>query len=171
MENENTENNENQEENNQEHSNSENTSSSEPTPAPTPEPAPQAAPSNSNSGGELDNTIGILAYCTLIGFIIGIVLNGSKEGEEKKFGAFHLRQALGLIIVAVGAYIANMIITMIIMSISWKLASIVLMFSGVIGLGVLGLVIMGIVNAVNKTKEPLPVIGEPFNKMLGTTFE
>ena len=40
-----------------------------------------------------DKTVAILAYITLIGFIIAIVLHGQKKTA---LGAFHLRQMLGI---------------------------------------------------------------------------
>lgn len=127
--------------------------------------------SNDNSVQVQDNTVGIVAYCTLIGFIVAIVLNGSKEGADKKFGAFHLRQALGLIICAVGGGIAIAILMTLLISISFSMVMIASMINLVFGLGILALVIIGIINAVNKTMKPLPVIGEMMNKMLGSTFE
>lgn len=127
--------------------------------------------SNETTSEIKDATVGIVAYITLIGFIIAIVLNGSKEGEEKKFGAFHLRQALGLIIFSIGFYIVIAILSAVLLSISWTMLSIVSILGMVLWLGVLALLIMGIMNAANKTYKPLPVIGEMINKMLGKTFE
>lgn len=118
-----------------------------------------------------DSTVGVVAYITLIGFIIAIVLNGSKEGEEKKFGAFHLRQALGLIIFAVGIYVVMLLLTTILISISWALLAIVSFISMIVWLGLLALIIMGIINAANKTYKEVPVIGKFSSKILGNTFE
>lgn len=118
-----------------------------------------------------DATVGIVAYITLIGFIIAIILNGSKEGEEKKFGAFHLRQALGLIIFSIGAMIVIWILTFLLLAISLKMLFIVSIVTLVVYLGILACLIIGIVNAANKTYKPLPVIGDMINKMLGSTFE
>jgi uncharacterized membrane protein len=126
----------------------------------------------SNEQAEIkDNTVGVVAYITLIGFIIAIVLNGSKEGEEKKFGAFHLRQSLGLIIFAVGIYIVFFILTAILMAISLQMLAIMSMLSLLIWLGFLTLLILGIVNAANKTYKEVPVIGKFSSKLLGSTFE
>jgi uncharacterized membrane protein len=126
----------------------------------------------SNKEAEIkDNTVGVVAYITLIGFIIAIVLNGSKEGEEKKFGAFHLRQSLGLIIFAVGIYIVFFILTAILMAISLQMLAIMSMLSLLIWLGFLTLLILGIVNAANKTYKEVPVIGKFSSKLLGSTFE
>lgn len=118
-----------------------------------------------------DATVGIVAYITLIGFIIAIVLNGSKEGEEKKFGAFHLRQALGMIIFAVGLGITIAILSAILIMISWQMAIVVSFLSLILWLGFLTLLILGIVNASNKTYKEVPVIGKFSSKMLGKTFE
>lgn len=119
-----------------------------------------------------DNTVGVVAYITLIGFIIAIVLNSNKEaGEEKKFGAFHLRQALGLIIFAVGTYIIFAMLTMLLITISLGLAGIVGILSMLIMFGFLALLIMGIINAANKTYKEVPVIGKFSSKILGAAFE
>ena len=118
-----------------------------------------------------DNTVGVIAYITLIGFIIAIVLNSNKEGEEKKFGAFHIRQALGLIIFAVGTYILFAILTMLLITISFGLAGIVGILSMLIMFGFLALLIMGIVNAANKTYKEVPVIEKFSSKILGAAFE
>jgi uncharacterized membrane protein len=118
-----------------------------------------------------DKTVGILAYVTLIGFIIALVLNQNKTGEEKRFGAFHLRQALGLIIVAVGIFIVVAILTYILGMISFGLLAIVSLLSTLIWLGFLALIILGIVNAANGTFKEIPVIGSISTKMLGKAFE
>jgi uncharacterized membrane protein len=126
----------------------------------------------SNEQAEIkDNTVGVVAYITLIGFIIALVLNGNKEGEEKKFGAFHLRQALGLIIFAVGIYIIFFMLTAVLMMISLQMLAIISMLSLLIWLGFLALLILGIVNAANKTYKEVPVIGKLSSKMLGSAFD
>lgn len=124
-----------------------------------------------NKANVQDATVGIVAYITLIGFIIAIVLNGSKEGDEKKFGAFHLRQALGLIITSIGVYIVIMILTFLLLAISYKMIFLISIISMLLYLGILAFLIIGIINASNKTMKPLPVIGDMINKMLGSTFE
>lgn len=123
-------------------------------------------------GEDVEKTVGIVAYVTLIGFIIAIVLNNDKKGEEKSFGAFHLRQSLGIIISAVGVMIALAILTAILTAISFSLG---ITLGGILYpltyLGILALVIIGIINAVNGEKKPLPLIGEYVEKALKNTFE
>ncbi len=57
---------------------------------------------------EMDKTVGIVAYITLISFIISIVLNNDKKGEENSFGAYHLRQSLGIIISSIALFILSL---------------------------------------------------------------
>jgi len=123
-------------------------------------------------GNNIDKTIGIVAYVTLIGFIIAIVMNSDKKDEEKKFGAYHLRQSLGLIITSIGLMIGISIITAILSAISFGLG---LTLSGILFplmyLGILALLIIGIINASNGEKKPLPLVGEFIEKTLKNTFE
>lgn len=120
---------------------------------------------------ELDKTVGIVAYITLIGFIISIILNSSKTGEEKKFGAFHLRQALGLIIFSVGIFIALTIITVILAFVIPMLGVFFGLLMNLVWLGILALLIIGIVNAANGSYKEVPLIGSYSSKLLGNTFE
>ena len=126
---------------------------------------------NTESTEIKDATVGIIAYITLIGFIIAIVLNGNKTGEEKKFGAFHLRQALGIIICSVGAYLTLTFLAIILMAISLKLVFIISFISLILWLGILTLIIMGIVNAVNKSSKEVPIIGAYSSKFLAKAFQ
>ncbi len=123
-------------------------------------------------GNDVDKTVGIVAYVTLIGFIIAIVMNSDKKDEAKSFGAYHLRQALGLIIASIGLMIGLSILTAILSAISWSLG---LTLSGILFplmyLAILGLLIIGIINASNGEKKPLPVVGEFIEKTLKNTFE
>ena len=125
----------------------------------------------SGEGEVEDKTIGILAYITLIGFIVALVLNQNKQGEEKRFGAFHLRQALGLIICAIGVFIVFAILSTIFIMISFSLLAIVSLFSTLIWLGFLALLIVGIINAANGTFKEIPLIGTLSSKMLEKAFE
>lgn len=100
-------------------------------------------------------TIAILAYCTLIGFIIAIIMH---QSEKTKYGAFHIRQALGLFIFGVGGIIVLMVIGMV-MWFLWFLLPI-------IQITLLVLVILGIVNAAGGKAKKLPLIGDLSEKML-----
>lgn len=100
-------------------------------------------------------TVAILSYCTLIGWIIAIILH---QSDKTKFGAYHLRQALGLFIIGVGSAIVISIL-------GWLLFFLFFLIP-FINIGMLVLLIIGIINAANGQTKPLPLIGELSNKML-----
>jgi uncharacterized membrane protein len=119
----------------------------------TPPPPPAAAPAVSASE---DRTVAILAYITLIGFIVAIVMHGSKKTP---IGSYHLRQALGLMLTAFCGYIVLLIIPVI----GW----ICIPF---FGLGILVFAIMGLISAVNGQQKPLPLLGEKYQKWFANAF-
>lgn len=120
---------------------------------------------------ELDKTVGIVAYLTLIGWIVALVMNGDKQGEEKSFNAFHLRQMLGLIIFSFGSGIVYTILAMILIWIpdaGWILLGLIQL--ALFG-GMLALWIIGLIGAANGQKREIPLLGGMIQKMLGQAFE
>lgn len=87
---------------------------------------------------EIDpKVIGIIAYLTLIGWIVALILNSSAKSE---FGSFHIRQALGI-----------------------GLLGLLLAFIPVIGwILTIILVIIGLMSAINGEQKTVPVVGEYF---------
>lgn len=106
-----------------------------------------------------DRTVAILSYLTLIGFIIALVMHGSKKTA---LGAFHLRQNLGLIITWFALCIVSFML-MIIPFIGWLL-------SMVVWVGLLVLFIMGLISAAQGQQKPLPLVGEHYQKWFGGAF-
>ncbi len=120
---------------------------------------------------EFDNTMGIVAYMTLIGWIVAIVQNGEKKGEEKAFVAFHLRQMLGLLIFSIGSWIVFVILAFILIWIPLLGPLLLLLVQlGLFG-GLFALWIMGVISASKKETTPVPVLGKLIHKMLGTAFD
>ncbi|HEY0944587.1 MAG TPA: hypothetical protein VGD81_04940 [Opitutaceae bacterium] len=111
-----------------------------------------------------DKTAAIVSYLTLIGFIIAVVLHCQKK---TRLGAFHLRQSLGLMAVAVGASIALSIVS-VIPFVGWLVG---LAGWAVLWIGGLVLWIMGLIAAANGECKPVPVLGEQFQKWFGQAFE
>ena len=114
-----------------------------------------------------DKTVAILAYCTLIGFIIAIVMFGN---NKTKLGSYHLKQVLGFLICGIGLWIAYAILTAIlafIPFIGWILIPIVGLC---VWVGFLVLWIMGLMNAVNGQMKPIPVIGKYSEKWFAGAF-
>lgn len=103
-----------------------------------------------------DRTVAILAYITIIGFIVAIVMHSSKK---TKLGAYHLRQMLGLVL---GGLVGGMV--GIIPILGWVVLPIV-------WIGLLVLWIIGLVAAVNGQQKPVPVLGDKFQAWFGTAFE
>ena len=114
-------------------------------------------------GAQEDRTVAILSYITVIGFIIAVVLHSSKKTA---LGAFHLRQALGLLISFTVIWVALMIVAVIPI-----IGLITIPLFPLVGLAVFVLAIMGLIAAANGKHTPVPVVGAHFQKWFATTFE
>ena len=114
----------------------------------------QNASTQSVQTGE-DKTVAILAYITLIGFIIAIVMHSSKKTA---LGSFHLRQMLGIIVLGLASYILIFIPIL-----GWIAIAV---------LGICNLImwIMGLVAAANGEMKPAPIFGPSFQKWFGGAF-
>lgn len=93
-------------------------------------------------------TVAIIAYITLIGWIIALVMN---NGNKTALGSFHVRQSLGIMCVGVVLAIISGFLGI------WILSSI-------INLAVLVFWILGLVSAVQGEMKPVPVLGEQFQE-------
>ena len=101
-------------------------------------------------------TVGILSYCTLIGFIIALVMNGDQKNKSE-LGIFHIRQALGIFLT----------------SFTIGFASIILMFIPIIGwLAIMGAYItvfvfwiMGLIAAINGERKAVPLLGDFYQNL------
>jgi len=101
-------------------------------------------------------TVAILSYCTLIGWIIAIVLHNDKSNKSE-LGAFHVRQGLGLFITGFAIMIVSFIFFfMPILSILVNLLYIALFIFWILGL----------ISAVNGEKKLIPVVGQLYQNML-----
>jgi uncharacterized membrane protein len=117
---------------------------------------PVAAPAATQE----DKTVAILAYLTVIGFIVAIVIHGNKK---TRLGSFHLRQALGIFLTGVVAGVCNFAL-MFIPIIGWLAVL-------AIWIGLLVMWVMGLVAAAQGQMKPAPILGEQFQKILGTAFD
>jgi uncharacterized membrane protein len=107
-----------------------------------------------------DKTIAIVSYLTPIGFIVAIVMHGSKKTS---LGAYHLRQSLGLMITSIAVVVFGMVLAFI-PFIGW-LADLALWF------GLIVLWFTGFLAAVNGQQKPVALLGEPFQKWFSSAFE
>lgn len=100
-----------------------------------------------------DTLMGVLAY---IGILCFIPLLAAKDSE---FAQFHAKQGLNLFLLEVGVAVLSWVLGF--MSIVGGLAFLGLMTMAIwiVQIGFFVLSIIGIVNALNGKKEPLPIIG------------
>lgn len=90
-------------------------------------------------------TIAIISYITFIGLIIAYLLNNSKHNA---YAQFHIGQSVRIVVLA----LANSLL-------GWVLPYSLSIITTLIGIGILVLIILGVVNAINGKTTPLPVIG------------
>jgi len=100
---------------------------------------------NASNNGK---TVGLIAYFTLIGWIIALVMHNK---EKTEFGAFHLRQVLGIMVTGIALSIVASIIDISIISMAVNIAVFVLWIIGLIG-------------AAQGEQKLVPVLGEKYQE-------
>ncbi len=97
-------------------------------------------------------TIGIIAYLTLIGWIIALVMNSN---EKSDLASFHIRQMLGILLLSFALYILNVFQAFTIGSgiLSW-----------IIQIAIFVIWLLGFIGAIQGEKKPIPVLGEQFQQ-------
>ncbi len=109
-------------------------------------PQPVAAQDNGK-------TVALVSYFTLIGWIVALIMHGS---NKTRLGAYHLRQMLGLMIMALAVGILTLPLIMI-PFLGWGIL-------WLLRVGLLVLWIMGLIAAANGEEKPMPIVGELFQK-------
>lgn len=92
-----------------------------------------------------NNSMAIVAYLTLIGWIIAIVVNNDKKDP---FVSFHIRQMLGIMLLA---FAISLVI---------QLTGVGLL--SILHIGTFVLWILGIMSAFKGTTDPVPLVGVQF---------
>lgn len=105
-----------------------------------------------------NKAIGIVAYITIIGWIIALVVHMGKD-EKSELAGYHIEQSLGLIIVAIGLAIIGQILG--------AIAGIFSLLMMLVNLGLIVLWVFGLMNAINEKREPIPLIGPMFEGKFG----
>jgi hypothetical protein len=113
----------------------------------TPPPATPGAGAVPPVATTEDKTVAILSYITLLGFIAAIIIHSNKKTQ---LGAFHLRQALGLILTSFLCIIPFLNI--------------------VIAICLLVMWIMGLMAAIKGEMKPTVILGSQYQKWFGNTF-
>lgn len=119
-----------------------------------------------------DKTVAILAYITLIGFIIAIVQHSS---NKTKLGAYHLRQAVGFMITGIAMSIILVLIALPMLGMGLRnvadYATFIYLISFVIWIGLFVCLIISIINAASGRLKPAPIFGRLFEKWLVNLFK
>ena len=103
----------------------------------------------SESTTDNEKTIGIVAYLTFIGWIIAFVMHSNNKTE---FGAFHIRQGLGLMILYILVWVLNIILAMAgIPILPWILL-----------IGIIVLWVVAFIGAVQGEQKLIPGLGAQF---------
>ena len=89
--------------------------------------------------------IAIIAYLTIIGLIIAFVMNKDKHYD---FASYHIKQVLGLAVIGLIVFVIGQIPIL-----GWIIS--ILVF-----IPLLIIWIMGLMNAINGKKKPIPLIGK-----------
>ncbi len=100
-----------------------------------------------------DKTLGVIAYLTVIGWIIAFI---SYRNSDKKsdFVRYHLGQSLGIILISIAISIISGVLVFIIPALSTVFY--------IIALAPYVFMLLGVVTALNETMRPLPLIGKYF---------
>lgn len=92
-------------------------------------------------------TIAIIAYITIIGFVVALVMNSSKKYP---FTSYHIRQVLGLLLTGLAVGMVGIIPIL-----GWIINLVAVFF-------LLYMWIMGLISAVNGWEKSLPFLGEKY---------
>jgi uncharacterized membrane protein len=117
-------------------------------------------PASLNSAATDDKTAAIVSYLTLIGFIVAIIIHGSKK---TRLGAYHLRQSLGLMLTSIAIWVVAMI-CIFVPFVGW-------LVSLAAWLSLIVLWVIGLIAAANGQMKPVPVLGEYYQKWFGAAFD
>ena len=98
-----------------------------------------------------DKTIAIVAYLTVIGLVVALVMNNEKKDL---FSTYHIRQSLGLVLTSIALSLINVIPVL-----GW-IVSLVGAFI------LLYMWIIGLLNAINGRERPVPILGEKYEEWL-----
>lgn len=110
----------------------------------------QAVESNTIEEGK---TTAIVAYLTVIGLIIALVLNMEKKNT---FAAFHIRQSLGLMLTGLAVSFVSWIPFL-----GWLVAIVAMVV-------LLIMWVSGLLNALNGREKPMPILGTKYMEWFKT---
>ena len=134
-----------------------------------------------NCGGALKNqstssddgkSTAIIAYLTLIGFIIAMIQHSS---NKTKLGAYHLRQVVGFMITYLCLGILLLVLSLPMLGMNnyreiAQYAGVIWLISFIVNIGLLVCIIISLVNAVGGKEKPAPIFGKLYEKWFSNLF-
>lgn len=99
----------------------------------------------------MDNkTLSIVSYITVIGWIVAFFVGKEKADNLLKY---HLKQALGVVVLSFVLGIAVQVVARILPALAMLISSVLYLIS-------IGYMVIGILNAAGEKQKPLPIIGQ-----------
>lgn len=98
-------------------------------------------------------TVAIVSYITIIGWIIALIMRQS-ENPKSEFSRFHLRQSLGINLIAFALSIVQFILSILFLGFIGK----------ILGIIVFILWLVGLINAIQGDFKGIPFIGKWFEE-------
>lgn len=96
-----------------------------------------------------EKKLAIVAYLTIIGWVIAYLLYG--KAEKTGLLRYHLKQGFGLVLLSIGLGVIIKVVSLV----SPAAARMI----GWAGILIFIFAVLGIINALNETQKPIPVIG------------
>lgn len=93
-------------------------------------------------------TIGLIAYLSLIGLLVAFIMHGNNKTE---FGAYHIRQMVGITLISVAIVIVANFIGISIVAWAAQILAFVMW-------------VLGLIGAAQGEMKPVPVVGEKFQE-------
>lgn len=104
---------------------------------------------NISIGTDNGKTVALLAYLTIIGLVVALVMNNK---NATSLGRFHIRQSIGITITAILAGLVRFV------------PMVGNILTSVIGIVILIALIIGILSALKGEEKGLPVVGNLYQK-------
>ncbi|BCU76643.1 hypothetical protein llg_13580 [Luteolibacter sp. LG18] len=109
----------------------------------------------------------MVAYLTLIGFIVAIVMN--KDEKKNSLGNYHLRQMLGLLILGIGGSVIINIVAFALHRVP-VVGSLVGLTGWAFQIVLIVAWVLGLIDALNRREKPIPVVGPVIQDKLKNVF-
>lgn len=98
-------------------------------------------------------TLAIVSYISIIGWLIAYFMY--KDKQRDPFVAYHLKQSLGIAVISILLGVAINVVVGMVPALS------VVVYANI---AILVLWVLGIINALNGQKKPVPVVGQLFEQ-------